>query len=281
MKNKPMYFSFLAVIAFAVAACFLRFFQLIRFTDSQTGFVIGDNSLTYILYGVLVLSVAFAALYSFLARKRIRKINFIGNKGIYASVIALCITYFFDFVHQVYNCFDYIQTADKQAYIEYNYLLPMGLQAIFALLTCFYLIICAKSVKKTAIDFKNFKLFHLVPLAWGFCRLLVIMTEIFDIESVESFLEFVFIVFYCGFTLCCASSIDDENKLIKPSFSFFALGLFALSFSFSFARILMFISGKYEKLSRVSFSAVTYLFVGIFAVICELSVYITEKVSEN
>lgn len=281
MKNKPMYFSFLAVSITALAACFLRFFQLIRFTDSKTGFVIGNESLTYILYGVLILSVVFAVIYSLIARNKIRKISFIGNKGIYISLIALCIAYFFDFVHQVNNCYSYIQTSSRQSYVEYNYLLPMGFQAIFALLSCYYLIVCAKSVRETKIDFKNFKLFHLVPLAWGFCRLLVIMTEIFDVESVESFLEFIFIIFYCGFTLCCASSIDNEKKLIKPSFSFFALGLFSLSFSFSFARILMIISGEYEKLSKVSFSAVTYLFIGIFALISELSVYIIKNKGDN
>lgn len=276
-----MYFSFLAVIITAIAACFLRFFQLIRFTDSQTGLVIGDNALTYIIYGVLSLSVIFAVVYSLLARRCVRKMNFIGNKSVYASLVILCITYFFDFVHQVYNCLNYVQSTDNQPYIEYNYLLPIAFQALFALLTCFYLIICAKSVRGTMIDFKEFKLFHLVPLAWGFCRLLVIMTEIFDVESVESFLEFVFVVFYCGFTLCCASSVDDENKLIKPSFSFFALGLFACSFSFSLARILMIISGEYEKLNQVSFSSITYLFIGFFALMCELAVYITKKVSKE
>ena len=270
-----MYFSFLAVSITALAACFLRFFQLIRFTDSKTGFVIGNESLTYILYGVLILSVIFAVIYSLISRNKIRKISLSIIKGIYISLIAFCVLPLFDFVHQVNNCYSYIQTASRQSYVEYNYLLPMGFQAIFALLSCYYLIVCAKSVRETKIDFKNFKLFHLVPLAWGFCRLLVIMTEIFDVESVEKLLEFIFIIFYCGFTLCCASSCtDNEKKLIKPSFSFFALGLFSLSFSFSFARILMIISGEYEKLSKVSFSAVTYLFIGIFALISELSRFI-------
>ena len=75
MKNKPMYFSFLAVSITALAACFLRFFQLIRFTDSKTGFVIGNELITYILYGVLILSVVFAVIYSLIARNKIRKIR--------------------------------------------------------------------------------------------------------------------------------------------------------------------------------------------------------------
>ena len=110
-----MYFSFLAVSITALAACFLRFFQLIRFTDSKTGFVIGNELITYILYGVLILSVVFAVIYSLIARNKIRKISFIGNKGIYISLIALCIAYFFDFVHQVNNCYSYIQTASRQS----------------------------------------------------------------------------------------------------------------------------------------------------------------------
>ena len=70
-----MYFSFLAVSITALAACFLRFFQLIRFTDSKTGFVIGNELITYILYGVLILSVVFAVIYSLIARNKIRKIS--------------------------------------------------------------------------------------------------------------------------------------------------------------------------------------------------------------
>ena len=157
----------------------------------------------------------------------------------------------------------------------------MAFQAVFAILTCFYLIICAKSVKGTLIDFKYFKLFHLTPFLWGFCRLLVILTEIFDVESVESFLEFIFIVMYCGYTLCCASAVDSDDGKIKPLLSFFALSLFSVSIAFSLARILMIISGNYEDLSRVTFSALTYLFIGLFALNCELSVFITENVSKD
>ena len=276
-----MYFSFLAVIITALAACFIRFFQFLKYTDAKSGLVVGDDLLTFVLYGVVALSLFFCFLYFFFSKRYERIIAFIGNKSIYITLLILSFTYFFDFVHQVYNCAQYISQDDAQKYIEYNYLLPIAFQAVFAILTCFYLIICAKSVKGTLIDFKYFKLFHLAPFLWGFCRLLVILTEIFDVESVESFLEFIFIIFYCGFTLCCASSIDNEKKLIKPSFSFFALGLFSLSFSFSFARILMIISGEYEKLSKVSFSAVTYLFIGIFALISELSVYIIKNKGDN
>ena len=196
-------------------------------------------------------------------------------------MLILSFTYFFDFVHQVYNCAQYISQDDTQNYIEYNYLLPMAFQAVFAILTCFYLIICAKSVKGTLIDFKYFKLFHLTPFLWGFCRLLVILTEIFDVESVESFLEFIFIVIYCGYTLCCASAVDSDDGKIKPLLSFFALSLFSVSIAFSLARILMILSGNYEDLSRVTFSALTYLFIGLFALNCELSVFITENVSKD
>lgn len=277
MKNKPMYFSFLAVVATAITVCFIRFFQLIKFTDIQTGFVTGDDKLTYLLYIFAFVSVIFAMIYSFIAKRYKRKINFKSNKFIYVFLILLSVTYFFDFVHQVYNCNDYFATALKQSYVEYNYLLPVAMQAGFALLTCFYLIICAKSVNGSLIDFERFKLFHLMPFAWGFCRLLVIMTEIFDSQSVESLLEFVFVIFYCGFTLSCALIIDDSKKQIKPYFSFFALGLFSSSLSFSLPRILMIISGRYDSLNKATFSAITYLFIGFFAALCELFVYIIQK----
>lgn len=276
-----MYFSFLAVIITALAACFIRFFQFLKYTDAKSGFVVGDDLLTFVLYGVVALSLFFCFLYFFFSKRYERIIAFIGNKSIYITLLILSFTYFFDFVHQVYNCAQYISQDDTQNYIEYNYLLPMAFQAVFAILTCFYLIICAKSVKGTLIDFKYFKLFHLTPFLWGFCRLLVILTEIFDVESVESFLEFIFIVMYCGYTLCCASAVDSDDGKIKPLLSFFALSLFSVSIAFSLARILMILSGNYEDLSRVTFSALTYLFIGLFAMNCELSVFITENVSKD
>lgn len=276
-----MYFSFLAVIITALAACFIRFFQFLKYTDAKSGLVVGDDLLTFVLYGVVALSLFFCFLYFFFSKRYERIIAFIGNKSIYIILLILSFTYFFDFVHQVYNCAQYISQDDTQNYIEYNYLLPMAFQAVFAILTCFYLIICAKSVKGTLIDFKYFKLFHLTPFLWGFCRLLVILTEIFDVESVESFLEFIFIVMYCGYTLCCASAVDSDDGKIKPLLSFFALSLFSVSIAFSLARILMILSGNYEDLSRVTFSALTYLFIGLFALNCELSVFITENVSKD
>ena len=276
-----MYFSFLAVIITALAACFIRFFQFLKYTDAKSGLVVGDDLLTFVLYGVVALSLFFCFLYFFFSKRYERIIAFIGNKSIYITLLILSFTYFFDFVHQVYNCAQYISQDDTQNYIEYNYLLPIAFQAVFAILTCFYLIICAKSVKGTLIDFKYFKLFHLTPFLWGFCRLLVILTEIFDVESVENFLEFIFIVMYCGYTLCCASAVDSDDGKIKPLLSFFALSLFSVSIAFSLARILMIISGNYEDLSRVTFSALTYLFIGLFALNCELSVFITENVSKD
>lgn len=276
-----MYFSFLAVIITALAACFIRFFQFLKYTDAKSGLVVGDDLLTFVLYGVVALSLFFCFLYFFFSKRYERIIAFIGNKSIYITLLILSFTYFFDFVHQVYNCAQYISQDDTQNYIEYNYLFPMAFQAVFAILTCFYLIICAKSVKGTLIDFKYFKLFHLAPFLWGFCRLLVILTEIFDVESVESFLEFIFIVIYCGYTLCCASAVDSDDGKIKPLLSFFALSLFSVSIAFSLARILMILSGNYEDLSRVTFSALTYLFIGLFAMNCELSVFITENVSKD
>lgn len=276
-----MYFSFLAVIITALAACFIRFFQFLKYTDAKSGLVVGDDLLTFVLYGVVALSLFFCFLYFFFSKRYERIIAFIGNKSIYITLLILSFTYFFDFVHQVYNCAQYISQDDTQNYIEYNYLLPMAFQAVFAILTCFYLIICAKSVKGTLIDFNYFKLFHLTPFLWGFCRLLVILTEIFDVESVESFLEFIFIVMYCGYTLCCASAVDSDDGKIKPLLSFFALSLFSVSIAFSLARILMILSGNYEDLSRVTFSALTYLFIGLFAMNCELSVFITENVSKD
>lgn len=269
-----MYFSFLSVILTSIAACFIRFGQLIKYTDIKTGLVTQNRRLTYALYLLVLLGVIISALYSFKAKKLNRQINFIGNKSIYVSLLLLCGTYFFDFVHQGYNCYLYLLEAKEQNYTEFNYLIPLALVCLFAILSCYYFAVCAKSVKGTFTDFRKFRFFHLAPLLWGFFRMLAIMTDVFDIESVESFMEFLFIMFYCGFALCCASIVEDKKHRIKPIHSFFALSLFAISISLSLPRLLMLFAGKYEMLSSVSFSAITYLAVGIFAVLFELAVYI-------
>ena len=54
-----MYFSFLAVIITALAACFIRFFQFLKYTDAKSGLVVGDDLLTFVLYGVVALSLIF------------------------------------------------------------------------------------------------------------------------------------------------------------------------------------------------------------------------------
>lgn len=277
-----MYFSFLAVIFTAVAACFIRFGQLLKYTDVKTGLVTQNRMLTYSLYICVLLGVIISAFYSFKAKKLNRQINFIGNKSIYVSLLFLCGTYFFDFVHQGYNCYQYFYIAEEQNYMEFNYLIPLALVCVCAILSCYYFAVLAKSVKGTFVDFTKFRFFHLVPLLWGFFRMLAIMTDVFDFESVESFMEFLFVMFYCGFALCCASAVEDKQHKIKPLYSFFALSLFAISTSFSFARILMIIAGRYSYLSPVSFSSVTYFAVGVFALVFELAVYIKgNKTDDN
>ncbi len=274
MKNKSMYFSFLVVIAGAVAACFIRFCQLIKYTDIKTGLVTENRMLTYSLFICILFCVLICAFYSYKAKELDRQINFIGNKSIYVSLLFLCGTYFFDFVHQCYNCYQYILQSKEQNYTEYNYLISLILVCVFAIFSCYYFGVCAKSVRGTFVDFTKFRFFHLTPFFWGFFKMLMIITDVFDIESVESFLEFLFVMFYCGFALCCASAVEDKKHMIKPAYGFFALSLFLVSISISAPRLLMVIAGKYSMLSVASFSSITYLATGVFALSFELAVYI-------
>ena len=92
-----MYFSFLAVIITALAACFIRFFQFLKYTGAKSGLVVGDDLLTFVLYGVVALSLFFCFLYFFFSKRYERIIAFIGNKSIYITLLILSFTYFFDF----------------------------------------------------------------------------------------------------------------------------------------------------------------------------------------
>lgn len=271
-----MIFSFSAVVLFSVAACFVRFSQLLKYTDSRTGYVTDGKTLVILMYSLIAAAFAFAALYSFLSRRRARKLAFYSDNAVFVSLLLVAIGFFADFVHQCLNCFSYASTSSQNGYFEYYYFIALCILALSAVASCFYALVCAASVKNPYVDFKRFSLMHFAPFLWSFSKLFIIMTEMLDISAgIDEFLEFLFIACCCIFILSCLNTVASEKKQISPASGFFALCLFCISVSAALPRLLCALSGRYMLLGKVSFTSFTYAVLGLFALVCELNVFIT------
>lgn len=279
MKNKGIKFIFYPIIFLCVAVCFIRFYQLLKYTDADTGLVIGSGNFTFVIYGLLAVEALLCIAYALALKKRERRIDFTGNKNIYVSLLILGGTYFYDFIRQIYSLVSYLFENSDLSYGSLSNFIPIVLLCAFSLLTCIYIFMCAFTVNGATVDFRRFTLMHFVPLLWGFTKMLVIMTDIFDFKrDVDGFLEIIFLIAYCGFSLCCISALDNKGKPIKSYFGMFCIMVFVFSAVLCLPRIFCVISGKRFLLSDADFSSVTYLMIGVFALVFELNTYnVVEK----
>ena len=184
------------------------------------------------------------------------------SKSDYYAAILVSASFFYDFVHQIYNCYGYIS---KTSYVEYTYIVPLALSGVFALLCCFYFGTVSLSLTGSNFDFKNFTLIHFVTIMWCFLKLLLIMQKLVDFKlDVDCLLEFLTLISLTVFFFCFISSIDKQGEIRK---GFILFSILSLIFSFTLAapRLLMIIIGKGNLLSNVDYSLITYIVIGAYA----------------
>ena len=178
MRNTKAKIYALFIVITVVVACVSRFFL---FSETLNDSAHSSNILLYSVYLFMVLSAVFSALYASCAKKNAKTFDFEqAPKGIYITSLALSITFFYDFLHQGYNCYKYLTEAD---YTDYTYLVPVLIGCVSALVCCFYYITVAATAKNTNYDFRNFTLLHFVPLVWALSKLFLIMFKIVDITE--------------------------------------------------------------------------------------------------
>lgn len=263
MQKKVGTITSFAVTVLTVAVCVLRFFQLLKYTDSETGFVTGGKNLTYSIYALLIGCFAVAAVYAFGKREYKTTLSYGSSKMVLGISYLLPAAFFFDFIHQCYNCFDYIQ---KTAYVEYNYIIPLAVSGVAALLSSFYFFTFAVTYRGSNYDLKNFTSFHFMPVIWAFFRLIVIMTRIMNVlTGVDDFCEFIFLAFLLSFLFCFISALDKMQEKATGLFVFFAIITAVMSCVVALPRIAMLISGNANVLNKVTYSCTAYIAVGIFA----------------
>lgn len=256
----PVYFMIIPVIA----SCVLRFFQLLHFTDKKTGNVSDGAHMTIVVYALLAAAVIFDFIYAKGKNEFLPLLDFEkDSKKEYIASAFLAFSYFADFVQQVYNCYNYIS---RVSYIEYAYLIPMAVSGVLALLCCFYFVCFAMTAGGSNYDFRNFTLFHFLPVIWCFSKLIMMMLKIIDVQqNVEGVLEFLLMAFMVVFFFCYISMVDNKGA-VSRAFVFFANAVLIMAAALVLPRYAVIISGNLKVLSPVDYTGLTYLAAGLFAV---------------
>lgn len=248
-----------------ICACALRFFQLFTLTDTNTGLVVGGEATSIAVYCI----IAFCALMCAVYAKGVSRLNNkfalpLKNRQVIFCSGALSVFFFVDFIHQCFNCYNYV---GKVSYVEPAYLIPLIICAALGVASSFYFAALSMTVNGANYDFRNFTIFHFVPAAWAFTRLCVILTKLVDFfNGIETYAEFITLVLVICFLFSFVSSIDKKDSTVTSFFAFSAAMLLAMSLILTVPRILMMISGNYDLLADTDFSPGTYFMLGIFAV---------------
>ncbi len=263
LRNTAEKISAVILTISAVSACVIRFFQLLNFTDSKTGLIYQNERLVYVFYLLVLICFVCSAIFSVCKKQTAPVFENQGGESLFLPAVFLCITFFFDFIHQCYNCFVNIQGS---AYVQYTYVVPLGLSGLFALLCSFYFFTMAVTARNGNYDFKNFILFHFMPVLWAFTRLLIIMTEIVDIKTAaETVCEFALLVFFLLFFICFISSVDKRTQRASGVFIFSFCAVCVLYAVKVMPRAAVILSGNGRVLYDVDFTLTAYMALGIFS----------------
>lgn len=252
--------------AFLLFAAVLRCVQLFLYTDASTGFIDRNKAGTIVLFFASCL--AFILLILFLLKRESFRNPFDQSESrllFYVSAAA-GVAMFYEFIFKCVNCSKYVASVSS---VRLNYFIPICLAALFSLLCVLYFIMMGISFKTDNYDFRSFRYYHLVPVLWNLCILFSLLTDYNDgIYAEEKILHYAVLIFGILFFTELIRCVHSENKRLK-CFCFSGLIYAALCFVLSVPRMVAFVFGA--ELFHVDFSAVTYLFMSLFAASLSLS----------
>lgn len=182
----------------------LRCLQLVKFIDSDTGFLTGGYFLNAVFYGVIAVVCLYFVIVSFLSKEG-GKVELIAlkdkNAAIAATVFGASLLYdfadsFMDglVIYTEMPVETYRSAAEFLKALMAKGALPYTLQSIFALLSAIYVIILAKSFLKGSGHAHNRKLLATAPIAWASFKLITrFIKQISYIKVSDLFLELIMI----------------------------------------------------------------------------------------
>lgn len=259
----------------SLLAVILRLAQFFFYTDLKTGCIISSAKNTIaVFYAICFLIIILCGIISFKAFTASNPFGRLKSGKIKLICYLTGISFFYDFVHQCLNCYNYIDAGSD---IQPNYIIPLIFIALTALLSTYYFYALGESLCSDRFDLQQIKYLHLAPAAWVFFRLLIcIVTYADSLYAVEVIFQYAVLVFGIIFYILIIESI------INSKFNFRLLAFFGLVYSIfsiiiAVPRIIaqLFLS----ELCNVTFSAVTYFFTGLFALV--LSVNILKERQKN
>lgn len=261
----------LCIALTVIAACVLHLFQFFAEAGEATIPLVQHDNIFYIIYALIFLGALFCGLYSLSKKDMAKTFDFENRKnGLFLPSAFLALSFFFDFIHQGYNCYDYVKSV---SFIEYTYLIPLGASGLFALVSSFYFITFSLTVKNSNYDFRNFTFLHFSPVIWAFSKLFGIMIKIVDIkENIELCCEFILLCMALYFMFSMISAVDKKDAPASKSLVFSSLMLAFMTFLVGVPRMIVLILGKGELIDSVTFSSVTYVMLGVFALALLLDV---------
>lgn len=253
-------FNFLLALS-VLCATALRTAQLFIYTDAKTGYVIHSAVNTIIaFYLICALIIILSAVISYKEEQTAPALFTVGSKGKAAICHLTAISFFYDFIHQVLNCYKYI---DGSSYVQLNIIIPLALVGISALSCTYYFYVLGASFNSDKYDLRQLKLFHLTPAAWIFFKLLICIVNYDDkIYAEETFIQYAVLIFGIIFYILVVKHFEENNSKSK-SIVFFGLVYSAFSLIISVSRIIALLFAA--PAPSAAFSSITYLFTGIFA----------------
>lgn len=246
-----------------LSAIVLRVVQLIKYTDVETGHILQSAKTTMLyFYLTCVIMILLSALIAYKSKNCNNPFENKKNKTLSLFSLFAGVSLFYDFVHQVLNCYEYIE---KTSQIQMNYIIPLALVGISALASSFYFFLISSYFISNKYDFRQLKYFHLMPTMWMLFKLLIcIVTYVDERYAEEAFFEYAVLIFGILFFIFVIKCMDNkEFNINHVVFTGLSYGLCSLIISVP--RI--FADFTKIETSEVSFSSITYLFTGIFALV--------------
>ncbi|MCM1285064.1 MAG: hypothetical protein NC213_04585 [Acetobacter sp.] len=264
MQKTKVRLPILLIVVTVIAACFLRFFQLIHYTDISTGLVTDGFNLSYTIYGLLFLIMIISIGNGIAFTKRCETV-FSDNhnrKIVFSSAFAaLCM--FADFVNQCHNCYFYV--ADSE-YIEYGYMIPLGISVCFALVSSFYFMTVFITARGGNFDIKKLIWLHFTPIIWAVFRLISITAKFINLESgIEIALEFLFLTSFIFFWFSVMLSFDGRKKSTDIVLTVTSVFSFCLSAVLFLPEILFALINFEANYKSFVITSLCYMSLGIIA----------------
>ncbi len=259
-----------------VIALPLRVYQLMNVikTDGSGFYQNNSNPTIYILYGVCLLQVIFAFVFSLKGRKITLYSSPQGkNKAIAFSALFFALTLVMDAVVQSVNAFGLLTgrievskliTGDTFGASSKYFLM---LQAVFALLSAVYFVFVSVTYFTEKVNYREKTVLAVSPVLWGICRLMLRFMKTVTYRYVSELLFELFMIVLCLLFFMAFIRLAADANVEKPQFKLFGYGLAGAFFCFlsSVPRYIVALIGSTNVLyAQQSLYQVCDLAMGIF-----------------